>query len=125
MVTECTKFLVKIVKNAISGDYPMETPKNRKEKSTALDRISYNLIGDTVEDSRKNKGANSGLTVCALFDRGGGAFVCCSLRIVVQSWVITLLTYIPAGTGAGLSFLSAFDCAHSVPIRFLFLISWE
>ena len=55
-MTGCTKFLVKIAKNAISGDYPMETPKNRKEKSTALDRISYNLIGDAVEDSRKKLG---------------------------------------------------------------------
>ena len=52
-MTGCTRFLVKIAKNAISGDYPMETPKNRKEKSTALDRISYNLIRDTVEGGRK------------------------------------------------------------------------
>ena len=33
----------------------METSKNCKEKSTALDRISYNLIGDAVEDSRKKR----------------------------------------------------------------------
>ena len=71
--------------------------------------------------------ADSGscLAVCAHIIRGGFAFVFRDLRIFVQSWVITLLTYISSGTGAGLSFHSAFDCVHSVPIRFLFLIAWE